>query len=213
MRNCPSYSPEAENPRGVPISAIVFGGRRRSLVPLVTQARDWSHGVLMGAAMASETTAAATGQVGVVRRDPMAMKPFCGYHFGDYWAHWLSFDRPGAQLPKIFQVNWFRRADDGHFLWPGFGDNLRVLEWILGRCDGSAGARDTPIGYLPAADDLDLDGLDLPAADVDALLAVDADGWRAEADAIKAHLAEFAPRTPAPLVAQAEALARALAAS
>jgi phosphoenolpyruvate carboxykinase (GTP) len=213
MRNCPSYSPEAENPRGVPISAIVFGGRRRSLVPLVTQARDWSHGVLMGAAMASETTAAATGQVGVVRRDPMAMKPFCGYHFGDYWAHWLSFDRPGAQLPAIFQVNWFRRADDGHFLWPGFGDNLRVLEWILGRCDGSAGARETPIGFLPAAADLDLAGLDLPAQDVEALLAVDAEGWRAEAEAIKAHLAEYAPRTPAPLVAQAEALARALAAS
>jgi phosphoenolpyruvate carboxykinase (GTP) len=165
----------------------------------------------MGAAMASETTAAATGQVGVVRRDPMAMKPFCGYHFGDYWAHWLSFDKPGAQLPAIFQVNWFRRADDGHFLWPGFGDNLRVLEWILGRCDGSAGARDTAIGFLPAAGDLDLAGLDLPAQDIDALLAVDVEGWRAEAEAIKAHLAEYAPRAPDALLRQAQTLARGLA--
>lgn len=210
MRNCPSYSPEAENPAGVPISAIVFGGRRRTLAPLVLEARDWTHGVLLGACMASETTAAATGKVGVVRRDPMAMKPFCGYDFGDYWAHWLGFDTPGAQLPKIFQVNWFRRDADGRFLWPGFGDNLRVLEWILGRCDGTAGARETAIGFLPRENDLNLTGLDLRADDIAELLAVDADGWRDEADAIAAHLAEFEPRTPAVLKAEQRRIAQAL---
>src|SRR5690606_2733119 len=191
MRNCPSYTPEAENPQGVPISAIIFGGRRRTLVPLVTEARDWTHGVLMGAAMASETTAAATGQVGVVRRDPMAMKPFCGYHFGDYWAHWLGFDTPGAKLPKIFQVNWFRRGDDGHFLWPGFGDNLRVLEWILDRCEDRVGARETAIGHLPQREDLDLAGLDLPDDDIATLIDIDPAAWREEADAIAEHLAGF----------------------
>ncbi|MBX3725391.1 MAG: phosphoenolpyruvate carboxykinase (GTP) [Xanthomonadales bacterium] len=210
MHNCPSYTDAAERPHGVPISAIIFGGRRRSLVPLVTQARDWSHGVLMGAAMASETTAAATGQVGVVRRDPMAMKPFCGYHFGDYWAHWLSFDTTGANLPKIFQVNWFRRGADGRFLWPGFGDNLRVLEWILRRCDDEAGARQTPIGLLPNADDLNLDGLELDPGDLDALLAVDADGWRVESRAVLEHLDEYAPRVPTELLEQARRLADAL---
>jgi len=212
MKNCPSYSPEAENPQGVPISAIVFGGRRRSLVPLVVEARDWTHGVLLGACMASETTAAATGQVGIVRRDPMAMKPFCGYHFGDYWAHWLAFDTDTAKLPKVFQVNWFRRSDDGRFLWPGFGDNLRVLGWILGRCDGTAGARETAIGLLPDAPDLDLDGLDLPADDLAELLAVDAEGWAAEAEAIAAHLAEYEPRTPDALKAEQRRLAAALSA-
>ena len=134
----------------MPISAIVFGGRRASLVPLVFEARDWTHGVLVGAAMGSETTAAATGAVGVMRRDPMAMKPFCGYNFADYFAHWLSFDKPGANLPKIFHVNWFRKGDDGKFLWPGFGDNLRVLEWMIERVEGRASATvETPIGALP----------------------------------------------------------------
>ena len=193
---CPTFSPHAEDPQGVPISAIVFGGRRASLVPLVFQARDWTHGVMVGAAMASETTAAATGAVGVVRRDPMAMKPFCGYHFGDYFNHWLSFDRPGAKLPGIFHVNWFRKDDDGRFMWPGFGDNLRVLEWIIGRVKGDAGAVETPVGLLPAEGALSLEGLGLPAATVRALLEVDAEGWRAEYGEIVSFLGESGDRLP-----------------
>ena len=195
-RQCPSWTPAAENPQGVPISAIVFGGRRASLVPLVFQARDWRHGVLVGAAMGSETTAAATGQVGVMRRDPMAMKPFCGYNFADYFAHWLSFDRPGMKLPPIFHVNWFRKGADGRFLWPGFGENLRVLEWILDRAEGRAGAVETPIGHLPRADDLNLDGLDLDGAALQTLLTFDRDGWRAEFDSLGAYLDEFGARMP-----------------
>ena len=179
-KQCPTFSSHAEDPQGVPISAIVFGGRRASLVPLVFEARDWAHGVHVGASMASETTAAATGQVGVVRRDPMAMKPFCGYHFGDYFTHWLSFDRPGAQLPKIFHVNWFRKDADGRFLWPGFGENLRVLEWIIGRLEGTAGARDTLIGRVPTASDLDLSGLGLDPGAIEALLEVDEAGYAEE---------------------------------
>ena len=179
-RQCPSWSPRAEDPQGVPISAIVFGGRRSTLMPLVFEARDWAHGVRVGAAMGSETTAAATGAVGVMRRDPMAMKPFCGYHFGDYFAHWLSFDRPGARLPKIFHVNWFRKGEDGRFLWPGFSENMRVLEWIVGRVEGAAEAVDTPIGRLPAPHMLDLDGLGVPAETMQALLSVDEAGMAAE---------------------------------
>ena len=193
---CPTFSPHAEDPQGVPISAIVFGGRRASLVPLVFQARDWAHGVMVGAAMASETTAAATGAVGVVRRDPMAMKPFCGYHFGDYFNHWLSFDKPGAKLPGIFHVNWFRKDADGRFMWPGFGDNLRVLEWIIGRVAGSAGAVETPVGLLPADGALSLEGADLSDADRDALLHVDTDGWRDEFDALAEFLDGFGERLP-----------------
>ncbi|MBB5208836.1 phosphoenolpyruvate carboxykinase (GTP) [Chiayiivirga flava] len=209
-RQCPSWSPEAENPHGVPIDAIVFGGRRESLVPLVFEARDWTHGVLVGAGMASETTAAATGAVGVVRRDPMAMKPFCGYNFAEYFAHWLSFDRPGAKLPKIFHVNWFRKGDDGAFLWPGFGDNMRVLEWILARCAGTAGADRTPIGAVPRAQDLNLDGLALPPAALDVLLEVDADGWREEMHAVGAYLASFGARVPQRLLDEAARVAGAL---
>jgi len=185
-RQCPSWSPRAEDPNGVPISAIVFGGRRSTVMPLVFEARDWAHGVRVGAAMGSETTAAATGTVGVMRRDPMAMKPFCGYHFGDYFAHWLSFDRPGAKLPKIFHVNWFRKDEDGRFLWPGFGENMRVLEWIVGRVEGAADAVDSPIGLLPAPHMLDLDGLDVSAETMRQLLYVDAEelasgsGWAAD---------------------------------
>ncbi len=176
-KQCPSYSPHAEDPQGVPISAIVFGGRRATTMPLVFEARDWAHGVRVGAAMGSETTAAATGAVGVMRRDPMAMKPFCGYHFGDYFAHWLSFDKPDAKLPKVFHVNWFRKGADGKFLWPGFGDNIRVLEWIIGRVAGEAGAKDSTIGRLPEVDSLDLEGL--PGID-QALLGIDEGEWHAE---------------------------------
>nr|WP_255610737.1 phosphoenolpyruvate carboxykinase (GTP) [Lysobacter sp. ESA13C] len=195
-KQCPSYSPEAENPAGVPISAIVFGGRRASLVPLVFEARDWTHGVLVGAAMGSETTAAATGAVGVMRRDPMAMKPFCGYNFADYFNHWLSFDRDGAQLPKVFHVNWFRKGDDGKFLWPGFGDNLRVIEWMIGRVKGEAGATETPIGHLPDAQDLNLAGVSLSDEAYAKLFGFDHAGWSAEFDSIGDYLREYGPRMP-----------------
>ncbi len=198
-RQCPSYSPQAEAPQGVPISAIVFGGRRASLVPLVFEARDWTHGVLIGAAMGSETTAAATGAVGVMRRDPMAMKPFCGYNFADYFGHWLSFDRAGAALPKIFHVNWFRKNDEGKFLWPGFGDNLRVIEWMIARVKGTAGALDTPIGALPRPDDLNLNGLALGEEARDALFGFDRSGWQAEFASIGEFLDEYGPRMPVAL--------------
>ena len=202
----PSYAPEADSPRGVPISAIVFGGRRRGVAPLVYEARDWNHGVLVGASVASETTAAAIGQAGVLRRDPMAMKPFAGYNYGDYWAHWLAM---GAQLkhpPKIYHVNWFRRDADGKFLWPGFGDNLRVLEWIIDRCSGKAGAQETAIGNLPRPEDLDLEGLDLAPGVLTQLLSVHAEEWRAEAADIEKHFDEYGSRTPAALRAQVQAL-------
>ncbi len=198
-KQCPSVSPRAEDAQGVPLSAIVFGGRRESLVPLVFQARDWRHGVLVGAAMASETTAAATGAVGVVRRDPMAMKPFCGYNFGDYCAHWLSFDVAGAKLPQIFHVNWFRKGADGAFLWPGFGDNLRVLEWMLARCAGVVQAVQTPIGWVPQPQDIQLDGLPMEASTLDQLLQVSAADWQPEFAAIDAFLTEFGDRVPTAL--------------
>jgi len=197
-RQCASWSPRAEDPQGVPISAIIFGGRRESLVPLVFEARDWKHGVLVGAAMGSETTAAATGAVGVLRRDSMAMKPFCGYNFADYFAHWLSFDRPNANLPKIFHVNWFRKSD-GKFVWPGFGDNMRVLEWIVGRCKDTVGAVETPIGNLPRREDLNLNGLALGEAELDLLLGVDREGWAREYAGIAEYLDSFGARTPAAL--------------
>ena len=198
-KQCPTWSPRAEDPQGVPISAIVFGGRRASLVPLVFEARDWAHGVLVGAAMGSETTAAATGAVGVMRRDPMAMKPFCGYSFADYFAHWLSFDKPGAKLPKIFHVNWFRKDADGRFLWPGFGDNMRVLEWILRRVDGEVAARDSVIGRLPSEGDLDLDGVQLDGQALAALFDVDVPAWRGEFDQIGAYLDGLGSRVPSAL--------------
>lgn len=202
MRQCPSFTEQADNPAGVPISAIIFGGRRESLVPLVFEARDWSHGVLVGASMASETTAAATGAVGVVRRDSMAMKPFCGYNFADYFAHWLSFNDRLTHLPRIFHVNWFRKGDDGKFLWPGFGDNLRVLQWIIDRCAGRAGAKETPIGHLPRREDLDLRGLEHLNGALDTLLSVDADGWRREIDEIGSYLDGFGERVSPQLRAE-----------
>ncbi|MCC7257736.1 MAG: phosphoenolpyruvate carboxykinase (GTP) [Gammaproteobacteria bacterium] len=198
-RQNPSYSPLADDPAGVPISAIIFGGRRRELAPLVYQARDWRHGVLIGASVASETTAAATGEVGVTRRDPMAMKPFCGYHFGDYWGHWLAMGGRSTRLPQIFHVNWFRQDRNGRFLWPGFGDNLRVLRWIVDRCAGRVGANETPIGFLPHARDLDLQGLTVEPAVLDSLLAVDAASWRQEMQSIGDYFAGFGERVPAGL--------------
>ena len=192
----PSYSSAAEMPGGVPISAIVFGGRRRTLAPLVYQARNWTHGVLIGAGVASETTAAATGAVGVVRRDPMAMKPFAGYNFADYWDHWIKLGATLDRPPQIFHVNWFRQNERGQFLWPGYGENMRVLRWIIERCEGSAGAVDTPIGHLPKPSDLDTQGLDLAGSVLDELLAVDPRSWDEEFDAIGAYLDEFNERLP-----------------
>jgi phosphoenolpyruvate carboxykinase (GTP) len=211
-KNNPSYSSLAEAPEGVPISALVFGGRRRELAPLVFQARNWPHGVLVGAGVASETTAAATGAVGIVRRDPMAMKPFCGYNFADYWAHWLSFSERSRNLPKIFHVNWFRRDGAGRFLWPGFGENLRVLRWIIDRCEGNVGAEELPIGYLPRPQDIDLQGLDVSAATLEQLLAVDNDQWREEMRAIGEYLETYGERLPEGLRAEHARVSAALGA-
>jgi phosphoenolpyruvate carboxykinase (GTP) len=195
-RQNPAYSVEADSAHGVPISAIIFGGRRRELAPLVYEARDWLHGVLVGASVASETTAAATGEVGIVRRDPMAMKPFCGYNFGEYWAHWLSMAGRASQLPKIFHVNWFRRDADGKFLWPGYGENLRVLEWIIGRCAGTAEAVDTGIGFLPTPSALNRAGLDVSPETLGALLKVDPLAWQSEMDFVEEYLDAFNEDTP-----------------
>ena len=205
----PAIAPEWENPEGVPIDAILFGGRRAAVVPLVCQAFDWEHGVFLGSIMSSETTAAAAGAVGDLRRDPFAMLPFCGYDMADYFAHWLEVGRAGApdKLPKMFYVNWFRKASDGRWLWPGFGDNSRVLEWIFKRLKDEGAAVDTAIGHVPAMDGgLDLDGLEVPRADLGELLRVDPDEWRAELPDIKSHYATFGGRVPAELEDQVEAL-------
>ncbi len=204
--NNPKYAPESDSPRGVPISAIIFGGRRRGVAPLVYEARDWSHGVLVGSSVASETTAAAIGEAGVLRRDPMAMKPFAGYNFADYWSHWLAMGSRLSHPPRLYHVNWFRRDAQGKFLWPGFGDNLRVLAWILDRCAGRAGAVDTPIGALPSASDLNLDGLSIDPADLAELLSVDKELWKVEATNLHAYLDEFGDRVPAGLRAELHAL-------
>ena len=201
-RQNPWYSTHADDPAGVPVSAIVFGGRRRELTPLVMQARNWAHGVLMGASMGSETTAAAVGDVGIVRRDPMAMKPFCGYNFGDYWSHWLSFDQRASHLPKVFHVNWFRQDRNGKFLWPGFGDNLRVLRWMIERCGGRVGARETPIGWLPNAADLDLARTNITPEAISELLKVDLALWRAELGDVGSYLETFGERLPKRLLAE-----------
>jgi len=197
-KQCPVIAPEWEDPKGVPIHAILFGGRRAGIVPLVTEAFNWQHGTFLGATASSETTAATTGTVGQLRRDPMAMLPFCGYHMGDYFAHWLKI---GAQfepskLPKIYYVNWFRQDENGKFLWPGYGENSRVLKWIFERCDGKAHAVDTPIGRLPTPADLDTHGLNILAADIAKLLSVDIEGWLAEAPLIKEHFAQFGSHLP-----------------
>ena len=210
-RQCPSVSPEFENPKGVPISAIIFGGRRAKLAPLVYQSLNWEHGVFVGATMASETTAAATGQVGVVRRDPMAMLPFCGYNMGDYWAHWLKMgERGGEKAPKIFHVNWFRRDANNKFLWPGFGENLRVLQWILERVKGRGKAVETAIGTIPSSDAIDTSGLSLAAGGMDQLLSIDRVAWREETRGIQEFFGKFGDRLPAAMREQLELLKKRL---
>jgi phosphoenolpyruvate carboxykinase (GTP) len=196
-RQCPVIAKEWEDPKGVPIDAILFGGRRGTVVPLVIESFDWQHGTFLGATASSETTAAAAGKVGQLRRDPMAMLPFCGYNMGDYFGHYLKIGRrAGAKLPKIYYVNWFRQDDSGQFLWPGYGENSRVLKWVFERCDGKAKAVDTPIGRMPARGELDLSGLNLPAANVEKLLHVDVAGWLAEIPSIREHFAKFGSHLP-----------------
>ena len=205
-KNCPCVSSEFDSTAGVPISAIVFGGRRAKTAPLVYQSRDWNNGVFVGSIMASETTAAATGAVGVVRRDPMAMLPFCGYNMGDYWQHWFNMgEKLGDKAPKIFNVNWFRTDDEGHFIWPGFGDNLRVLDWILKRCEGEVEAKETAIGFVPNAEDINLEGLDFTIEQLEGILNVDKDLWTAEIPGIEEFYAKFGDKLPAEMQAQFDA--------
>ena len=198
-KNNPAYTALSEAPEGVPLSAILFGGRRKELAPLVYQARNWRHGVLVGAGVGSETTAASTGKVGVVRRDPMAMKPFCGYNFADYWAHWLSFGSRLSNPPGIFHINWFRQDANGRYLWPGFGENLRVLRWIIDRSTGRVGAHETPIGYLPHVADIDRTGLDIEQNAMRELTSIDERQWQKEMNAIETYFNEFGDRLPAAL--------------
>ena len=206
--NNPVYSRLADAPEGVPISALVFGGRRKELAPLVYEAKNWQHGVLVGAGVASETTAANIGEVGVVRRDPMAMKPFCGYNFADYWSHWLSFGDRLKPAPKIFHVNWFRQNAAGDFLWPGFGENLRVLQWIIDRCEGRVDAVETPIGYLPDATDLNTTDLDISDENLAALTSIDVDQWRAEMQSVGEYLESYGDRLPDELKRQQQAVTK-----
>lgn len=202
--NCPCLSKEFNNPNGAPVTAMVFGGRRAKTAPLVYQSFDWAHGVFVGSAMASETTAAATGAVGVVRRDPMAMRPFCGYNMGDYFGHWLEMGKKlGDKAPRIFNVNWFRTDDEGHFIWPGFGDNMRVLMWILSRCKGEVDAVETPIGYVPNAEDINLEGLDdVTTETVRGLLSIDKELWLEDAAGVEELYAMFGDRLPEELAKQ-----------
>ncbi|MGH9497761.1 MAG: phosphoenolpyruvate carboxykinase (GTP) [Terriglobales bacterium] len=195
-RQCPVIAPEWEDPNGVPIDAILFGGRRAGIVPLVTESLSWQHGTFLAATASSETTAAAAGKVGELRRDPMAMLPFCGYHMGDYFAHYLKIGERSSKLPKIFYVNWFRQDENGRFLWPGYGENSRVLKWVFERCDGTANATETPIGRVPGPGDLDTQGLNLPAANLAKLLSIDIPGWLDEVPRIKEHFAKFGDRLP-----------------
>ncbi len=204
----PAIAPEWQDPEGVPIDAILFGGRRASVVPLVFQSRDWDHGVFLGSIMASETTAAATGAVGKLRRDPFAMLPFCGYNMADYFSHWLDVGASAdpEKLPKIFYVNWFRKDVDGRWLWPGYGENSRVLSWVFDRAGGEGEAQETPIGFIPAPGSIDTDGLDISAEDMDKLLAVNLDDWRAEVPSIREHYAQFGDKIPATLTAELDRL-------
>jgi len=209
IKQCPILAPEYDDPRGVPISAILFGGRRKTTIPLAAQARDWNHGVFMGATLSSETTAAAVGQVGVVRRDPMAMLPFIGYHAGDYLRHWTEIGKHSpdpAKLPQIFQVNWFRRGPDGRFLWPGYGENARILKWVVERLEGTADAVDTPIGLVPYPAAIDTDGLDAADEDLAAALHVDTAEWRQELPQISEWFARFGDKLPAALWSELDTL-------
>jgi phosphoenolpyruvate carboxykinase (GTP) len=211
---CPVIADEWEDPSGVPISAILFGGRRASVVPLVNEARDWKYGTFLGSIMGSEKTAAATGNLGQLRRDPMAMLPFCGYNMADYWAHWLRIgEKVGAKLPKIYMVNWFRKSAGGDFLWPGYGENSRVLKWIFDRCEGRAKAIETPIGNLPTGDALDATGLGIDAEDMAELLKVDIDGWLADAKGVREYYAEFGTHVPQALHDELAALEKRLEAA
>lgn len=204
--NCPCLSDQFEAPNGVPLSAIIFGGRRAKTAPLVYESRDWNNGVFVGSSMASETTAAATGAVGVVRRDPMAMRPFVGYNMADYFAHWIEMGKKITNKPKIFNVNWFRTDENGKFIWPGFGDNLRVLEWILARCENKVDAREVPIGYVPYAKDINIEGLSITEDTVEDLLSVDKETWKEEAKGIEEFYAQFGDRLPKELRAELETL-------
>ena len=210
IKQCPTYSPEWEKAEGVPISAILFGARRQKLIPLVYQSFNWQHGTFLGATLASETTAAATGAVGVVRRDPMAMLPFCGYNMGDYWAHWLAMGKKATNPPKVFRVNWFQRNERGRFLWPGFGENLRVLRWVVERSKGGGQADETPIGFVPKASGLTGDGLDISKADVDQLLSVDRAGWKNNLKSQSDFFDTFGDHLPAGMKEEHGALANRL---
>ena len=213
-RNCPCIAANWEDPKGVPLSAIIFGGRRAKTAPLVYQSRDWQHGVFVGSIMASETTAAAAGAVGVVRRDPMAMLPFCGYNMGDYWQHWLDVGKTVTKHPRIFNVNWFRLDDEGNFIWPGYGENFRVIDWIIRRCKGEVGAQDTAIGYIPTPEDIDVSDLDYEikpgrkfnAGDLEDILKVETDYWKEDLKSIKDFYAQFGDKLPKELAGELETL-------
>jgi len=205
-KNCPCISPEWESPEGVPLSAIIFGGRRAKTAPLVYQSRNWQHGVFVGSTLASETTAATTGKVGVVRRDPMAMLPFCGYNMGDYFRHWLEMGKKMSNPPEIFHVNWFRTNEEGEFIWPGFGDNFRVLEWMLKRCENSAEANEEPIGYLPKAEDINVEGLDLPVETLKSLLTIDSESWLEDVNGINEFYAKIGDTMPEELYEELKTL-------
>jgi phosphoenolpyruvate carboxykinase (GTP) len=205
---CPSIAPEWEDPNGVPIDAFLFGGRRATVVPLVSESLDWEHGVFLGATMSVETTAAAAGEVGKLRFDPMAMLPFCGYNMADYFDYWLKTGREADsdKLPKVFLVNWFRKGEDGGFLWPGFGENSRVLEWVFRRCDGEGEAAETPIGLVPPPEDLDTEGVDISGEDLRTLLTVEPEEVKAQLPQLEEHLARFGERLPAEIRSQVDAL-------
>ncbi len=205
-KNCPCLSDKFDDPAGVPVSAIIFGGRRAKTAPLVYQSKNWQNGTFVGSIMASETTAAAAGAVGVVRRDPMAMRPFVGYDMGDYWAHWLAMGKKMANPPKIFHVNWFRTDDEGHFIWPGFGDNMRVVMWILARCAGEVDAVETPIGFVPKPEDIDIEGLDITRQTIADLLNVDKDLWLEDCRGIREFYAQVGDRVPSELYDELAAL-------